>query len=257
MILLLALITIGVTLFFFRDNLLGEAEASPAEIRSLEALVEAYIEGQGGMESIQEVQSLRTHGRFYPEEDAEPVPFSIVKKRPYKMRSFFDFPLFSKVQSFDGEEAWQLLKSNLEPGEKYQRLTGNEAQLLAQNAHFDHILIRQYGDFSRLRFLGKRPFQDRDFYWIEVLTDNFQREKVLLLSPDKFRDVYHLLEDPKTGVREVIHFQDFKPAGGLHLATNISSRTEGSLNWKMAIEKIEINLGISDFFFEPPEEISE
>lgn len=254
-ILLLALTTAGIAVFFFQDNLFQEAaEAPQEEIRSLEALVEAYIEGQGGMESIQNVKSLRMQGRFYPEEGAGPIPFSIVKKRPDKMRSFFNFPLFSRVQSFDGEKGWQLLKSNLEPGENFQRLTDNEIQQLAQDAHFDHVLIRQYGDLSRLRFLGKQPFQGEDFYWIEVLTDNFQRKKVLLLSTDKFRDLYHLMEDPSTGIQEVIHFQDFTRVGGLHLATHISSRTEGSLNWKMVIENIEMNIGVSNFYFEPPED---
>lgn len=255
---LLALVAAGITLFFFRDQWLpGPAEEVVPEVSSLAALVEAYLESQGGMEAIASINSLRTSGRFYPGGEAEPVPFSIVKKRPQLIRTYFDFPLFSRVQSFDGERAWQLVQTKIEPGERYEWLSEPETRDLAQNALFDHILIRQYEDYSRLRFLGRRPFQGEEYYWVEVLSDNFQQEKLILLSPDKFRDVYHLQENPRTGVREVIQFQDFQPTRGLYLATDIASYTDNSLNWRIKIEKIEANIGVSDFFFQLPDEALE
>lgn len=224
------------------------------KIQTLDELVRAYIESQGGMESIQSTHSLRISGNYYAGDEESAIPFTLIKKRPHYIRNIFDFPNYRRIQAFDGQTAWQLIEPGNPSHTEPSILTGEARRTLVQNAEFDHILVREFGSYKNLRFAGEVQFRGRDYYQVEQLGDRNQEIRILL-DPVTYHDAYHLITDRDTGDLTELHYEDFQKIRGLYLARKITAHRNGSLVWQMEIDTIHMNIGVSDSFFHLPEHV--
>lgn len=246
--------TIGAIFFFGFQNPGEKREESIVRINSLEGLIEAYLESQGGLETIESTHSLITNGSYFPKPDGPPVPFSIIKKRPGSIRTHFEYPLVAQTRVFDGERAFERLISKETGRVRVRPLENAAREALIQNSFFDHTLVRAREDLNLLRFLGTTRFRDRTFYRVQVLEGNPDQEKHILLDPATFTDPFHLITDRSTGDLQILEFHDFRQIRGLNLPHSIKATRNGEFAWKMEIDSIRVNSGVSNSVFSFQEE---
>ncbi len=251
---LLFLGAVGTLIFFGLQTGAEKRQETIARVDSLEDLIEAYLESQGGVETIESTNSLLTTGTYFKKSDGPPIPFSIIKKRPGSIRTFFDFPLMTQTRVYDGKQAIERLFSKETGRSQVAFLDGPQRESLIQNGIFDHTLVRAQEDLNLLRFLGTTRFRDRTLYRVQVLDGNPTQEMHIFVDPATLTDPYHLITDRATGDLQVIAFSNFRQIRGLNLPHMIEASRNGEFSWKMEISSIRINSGVSNSVFTFEEE---
>jgi len=241
---------------FFLNSRAAEETGEDKVWSSLDDLIRAYVENNGGIEQIRAVHSLRSIGSFFPSSESEGIPFTIIKKRPNLIRNYYEYEHGSVIQAYNGEIAWRQFKPEKSLQPEFSLLTGDEKNNLIRNAYFDHIFIREFENYSTLRFMGTRTFRNHDYYEIRIETEETDIKKSILLDKETLYDPYHITEHLRSDTTTVVHFGKFRKIKGISLPFIITAEDESGFVWRYEIDQIDMNMGISSEFFNPPAEDS-
>lgn len=226
--------------------------ASPSgEINNLSELVSAYLETHGGRENIEAVVSIRAHGKLFDSASEEPLQFTIVKRRPHFYRAVFQSQRATVTEYFDGDQAWRLVADHRSGQRQLTPLTGSEREHIIQQAEFDSLIFRESRNLDRLRFMGIRDYLGKNFYEIRIVTGDINHERSILIDPQTLQDEIHLDYQVAEGSTFTIHQDQFREVRGLLIPHRITRKTDGTEQWQMSFERIDLNIGITKSLFSP------
>lgn len=233
------------------------SQETATEEEPLPTLMELYTEhlnANGGRANIAKVQSIMVVGNLSLPDSDETTSITYYKKRPNKMRVRVSRKLVEIETMYNGERAWTLY--NDPSGEVVNEvLDAEELKETAQNSHFESpfqtlmgneklatpIAFEEVSGQEAIR-IAVKPEADIPFDTIWISREHFQELKVTKIITDKSAPDKPLLNE--------ILFEDFDQVDGVWYAKTSRYFLDGKLQQSIEVEKIRLNTGIYDSFFE-------
>jgi hypothetical protein len=220
--------------------------------RSVDEVMDRYIEAMGGRVALGQIKSARLRGRVL---DGDQVVSSItvLKKAPDRVRVVIDSGRSRFVQGYDGQTVWF---SRHAGGQVFHgRMPEVQARKFIEEAPLTNYLVR-YREQPDLVFeLGE-----------DVMLNRIPCYQVIARFPDGSWNV-HLIEKERFIERRIYEYDadgnrllelipsQFERFGGVDFAMRIVRRKDGENLSTLVLDEVEINIGILEDAFRPPPEL--
>lgn len=227
-------------------------QAKSLEEWTLQDVLDAVVDANGGKESLESVTNGRFSGRI--ESAEESYEFLLLKRRPNLMRSRMMNPIRAIETGFDGTTAWRRLEYR-----GYDQVTEVKEPEVLRNirleADFDGPLIGELPEGVTRELVGIERIDRIDYFLIRITS--FRSTDLHYIDSRIFRELKVISERPGPDgepVREVTWFEDNRKHSGVWIAHRVrKERADGSVE-TVLIENVDINPGILRFSFRMPEE---
>ncbi len=234
--------------------LAGHAWAADKDLGqwTLEEVLAAVAEANGGMESIQEITNARFQGSV--EGNVNNYEFVILKRRPNLMRTRMVMEDKALETGFDGEVVWR----KFEQGEysKVEQVTDPDfIESLRIEADFDGPLIGPVSNSMSRRLRGVERIDRVDYFIVEVSRPS--EVSLHFIDSRTFREM-KVVKTIEIGSAEPLvintRFHDLENHNGIWVAKRIEKEFSNGTKELILIDVVEMNLGILDFAFRMPGE---
>lgn len=225
---------------------------TPAQELTRDQVLERYYEAVGGLEAWDAVESLKATGTITLGQGMQ-APFTVLSKRPKKVRIEFEVQGMEGVQAYDGETAWMFMPfgGQTEP----QKMSGSQATNLQEEADFDGPLMGWEEEGHEVTLMGKDTVDGTAAYRLDVKRANGRVQRYYL-------DAEYFLPIKITGTREIqgaeVEYEtdlgDYKQVGALMMAHSIESSPAGGSGGgqSVRIDSVELNHTVPDSVFTMP-----
>lgn len=233
-----------------------EQAIKSAENMSLREIVDNVIQAHGGRSAIKDINSISIHGSM--DQNGESYPHRYVWKSPHYLLLTWQHSGKKGKVAFNGKTVWREIS---EKGTVINReiLENKQAFLLRHSAD---IAYPTFPDLSDLNHVTRAPNQDFQNNKVIVLKREFdqQPDYVYFISPKTFhvvglKKLFHDL--PNSPIEEMLAvLEDYQEFQGIRFPTSQSLYLDGKINNRVKLEGVELNQGIFQSFFDPPEELN-
>lgn len=225
--------------------------ALPAQDLSVDEVLARYYEAAGGVETMKSIMTRKMTGRMQVGPGIE-AAFTMLAKRPAKMRMEFTVQGMTAVQAFDGEVGWMIspFMGQSEP----EPMPADIVQTIREDADFDGPLIDYAAKGHTVEMLGKEDVQGTETYKLKLTLKDGQVTYYYLDSE------YYL--PIKTEARRTVQgmdinaetlMSDYKSVDGMMLPFSLQITGQGPQAQSLSIENVEFNVDIDDKVFVMPE----
>ena len=223
----------------------------PAQELSVDDVLSRYYEAAGGAEKLKSVMTRRMTGRMQVAPGME-ATFTMLGKRPAKMRMEFTIQGMTAVQAFDGERGWMIspFMGQTEP----EPMPADVVQTIREDADFDGPLIDFAVKGHAVELLAKEDVRGTETYRLKLTLKDGQ-VTYYYLNSESFLPI-------KTQARRTVQgmdinadtfMSDYKSVDGMMLPFSIQVTGQGPQGQTLSIESVEFNVDIDDKVFEMPE----
>ncbi len=215
-------------------------------------VIAKYIEAIGGRKVLDSIKSMRTTGKMVMGGGMMEAPMTVEYKRPNKARIEFTFQGMTGVQAFDGTTGWFIMpfagKTDAE------KMSADQVKLIKEEADIDGPLVDYKKKGHQVELIGKDEEEGSEVYKLKVTKKNGDTDYFFL-------DAEYFLPIKRTGKREMqgndvefeVSFGDYKEVGGLMLAHSMDQTIGTMPGNTVTLEKVEMNVDLSDDRFAMPE----
>lgn len=238
-------------------TLAGALLASPVAAQDLDEVLDNYYEAVGGLDTWQSVQSMRATGKMAMGGTGIEAPFTVVTKRPDKIRLEFTFQGMTGIQAFDGETAWMVMPfmGSTDP----EVMPEDIAKQFKDEGDVDGPLMGWKESGHQVELIGKEETEGTAAYKIKVTKKDGDVEYYFLdaeyFIPIRVESSSEI--QGRTVDIEVI-LSDYKEVDGLMVAHSIEQKEKGAPSGQViTIEQVELNVDIDDSTFTMPEKEEE
>ena len=230
---------------------------TPSYGQTADSVVTLNITARGGLSRLEKISSVKMVG-VTTLQDLQ-APFSILLKRPNKMRLEVLIHGDTLVQAYNGNIAWTILPTP--NGNQLRKLSPMQANDLKHQADIDGPLVHykqkgytvQYGGTSevnnhktyKLRLTGKDGgittlhIDTKSHFTISETSIKKIRTNVASPLPDKI-------------LRVTTYFDDYRKVEGVALPYKIETLVDGEKISNMDIDTITLNVTVPDDLFDYP-----
>ncbi|HEY6823022.1 MAG TPA: hypothetical protein VI195_01170, partial [Steroidobacteraceae bacterium] len=213
------------------------------------------VAAKGGAEKLDAIQSLRMSGKLLLRGGAVQVGYTMLVERPHAIRYEVQLQGLTRVQAYDGSEAWQInpFQGRKDP----EKLSADDAKALAEDAaDFTGSLVDYQAKGYRLDYLGTEDIDGTEAHKLRVTRPNGDVAYVYL-DPDYFLEIRTVSRRIEHGIpnETITDYGDYEKVNGVYLPFALESYEKGSSDHqKVQIEKAEANVAPdkSVFGFPPP-----
>ena len=225
--------------------------ASMAAGQTVEEIVGKNLKSRGGYGKLKSIQTLKSTGKFH--QMGMEIPYTMLQKRPNRLRIDATMQDQTMVQAFDGETAWQIFPFMGDPAPS--KMPDEDARNIVNQADFDgHLLDYKHKGYT-IEMVGREEVRELETYKLKVTLKN---KDVLYY----FVDVGDCLERKvsTTAVQagqelEIETFMsDYKEVWGIMIAHTVESRAAGNIVSLITVDTVEMNTDIDDSLFVMPAE---
>jgi len=157
------------------------------------------------------------------------------------------------VQAYDGAVAWRI--NPFEGRKDAERMSGDEARALADQASLDGPLLSSRRDGSTVTYLGREDFDGTLAYKLRVAQKDGD-EFVYLLDPDTFLEIAETETRRVRGTQQVTQYEmgDYEKVDGVYFPMSIDSWSPGQPNQRqqVIIASAVANPGVTPATFAQP-----
>lgn len=228
----------------------GAPAQEPAEL-SLEDVLQRHYDAVGGLEAIKAVESTRATGKMIMGQGME-APFTMIAKRPGKVRIEFTFQGMTGIQAFDGETAWMVMPfmGKTEP----EVMPAEQAKEIQEQADLDGPLVDWQEKGHQVELVGKVEVEGTSAYKLKV-TRKSGDVQYFYLDAEYFLPIK--VEGKRMFQGAELEYEttisDYKEVGDLVLAHSITNQAKGIPGGQtISIEKIELNVEVGEESFHLP-----
>ena len=228
------------------------AAAVADEPLGADEVIAKYIEAIGGRKVLGSIKSMRTTGKVVMAGGMMEAPMTVEYKRPNKARIEFTFQGMTAVQAFDGTTGWFIMPfaGKLDP----EKMSSDQVKIIKEEADIDGPLVDYKKKGHQVELIGKDEEDGSEVYKLKVTRKNGDTDYFFL-------DAEYFLPIKRTGKREMqgndvefaVSFGDYKEVGGLMLAYSIEQTIGAMSGNTMTLDKVEMNVELSDDRFAMPE----
>jgi len=225
--------------------------ALPAQELSVDDVLSRYYEAAGGVEKMKSITTRKMTGRMQVGPGME-ATFTMLGKRPAKMRMEFTIQGMTAVQAFDGEVGWMIspFMGQTEP----EPMPADVVQTIREDADFDGPLSDFAAKGHTIEMVGKEDVQGTETYKLKLTLKNGQvtyyyldSESFLPIKTEARRTVQGMDINAET------FMSDYKSVDGMMLPFSIQVTGQGPQGQTLSIENVEFNVDIDDKMFVMPE----
>lgn len=226
--------------------------SAPAAAQTVDEVLAKHFEAIGGLESWNNVQSMRVTGTLVLSLGLE-GPFTVVRSRPNKYRIEFTLQGMTVVQSTDGATSWMVMPftGQTQPQEMPQEV----ADGFRDQADFDGLLMGYRDADLQVELVGKETVEDTETYKLKV-TSQSGNVSHYFLDTESYLTV-RIVASQKAEGGEVTTYEsltDYKAVGDLLIAhlLEIESTATPGMTQVLTVNSIELNPEISEATFALP-----
>lgn len=227
--------------------------ATSAHALSADELVAKNIEARGGLARIEAIKTLKLEGKLRIGGQFE-LAFAAYKKAPESVRNEATLQGLTQVQAWDGKEAWQI--SPFEGRRDPEKMSGDDAKSLADDAAIAGALVDWRGQGSELAYLGTEDIDGTDAYKLKVTRKNGDVEFVYL-DPDHYLEIRTVTDQVVRGthVETITDYGDYEQIDGVYFPFSMASHTKGAGPFgrqQITVDKAQANVPMDDTLFAFP-----
>ncbi|MCP4663574.1 MAG: hypothetical protein GY856_49955 [bacterium] len=225
----------------------------PAAAQTLDEIIAQNIETRGGIEALKAVESARMVGRMAMGEGME-APFTIEFKRPAKVRVEFEMQGMTGIQAFDGETGWSVMPfmGTADP----QEMADDQVKEMKERGDWIEGPLLDYGPKGHtVELVGTEEIEGTEAHKLKVTTADGDVMHMYL-------DTEYCLEFKRESRQQMQGMEidttatigDYKEVGDIVVAHSVMSTIgDGTANFALTIDKVELNLDLDDERFTMPE----
>lgn len=218
-------------------------------------LVEQHIAALGGMDNLEDIQSLKWTGAA--DMMGNSMAYTLYQERPGKMRTEFDMSNMggTMTSAYDGTVAWS---DNPMQGGGPQPVDDNRAQSMMEQAAIGSFLV-DYRDMGyELMYDGEATVQGTP-----ALKLNVMRPDSSVITTYLDAETYLIVKtetegsNPQFGSFTVqTLYSDYRDVDGVQLPFTVESiigSSNGEFSWEVTFDEVEVNPDIDDALFTMPQ----
>ncbi|HEY3786055.1 MAG TPA: hypothetical protein VGL55_12300 [Steroidobacteraceae bacterium] len=230
------------------------ALASPCVLAyTADELATRNVEARGGADKVNAIRTLRMSGKLLLNDGALELGYTALIRRPGSIRYEAALQGLTKVQAYDGKQAWQI---NPFQGRKdAEKLSDDDAKGLGEDAaDFIGTLVDYKAKGYRLDYLGTQDVDGTQAHKLRVTRPNGDTVLVYL-DPDYFLEIRTIERRVEHGVpsETVTDYGDYEKVDGVYFALAQESGPKGSANrQKIQFDKAEANVPADEGEFRLP-----
>ncbi len=229
------------------------AVETPALLTTLDEVLLAYTDANGGLENIRKARSIRLEGENFQNEEG--YNFILIKKRPHFIRLIMKKDETAIHLGYNGVHAWQMIEA---PGvRRVEDLSGPSSLAFVRDSAFESPLINAAEEGISLKLDGVENVNRVDCYRIRVKPAD-QPEYFIYLDSRTFRETFLKRDiDGADGRQEyTTWFLSYLEVENIWLAVDIENRLDGKVIGHMTVDSAEINIGVLNSYFSRPQALS-
>ncbi len=213
--------------------------------QNLKDLLERYVNAQSSPEHIQKINSMRIIGEII--EGDQTLRFVQIKRTPNLSRVSLEQGHNSIATFTNGEQTWRIIND----GPEAYRLTGDEAARARASGRIFNALWTDRNKPDALKMLSDEPLDGKRHHRVQALNAN-GAEEIYWLDPETYLETQLVVYEPN-GREVVTRFSDYRKVRWIHVPFHVEVYVNGELKSTFEIEKIEINIGVFESYFAPPQ----
>jgi outer membrane lipoprotein-sorting protein len=225
--------------------------AGQAAAQTADEIVAKYVQNMGGKAKLSAIQSVRSTGKFMGGGGFEAVVLNEIK-RPNMVRHELSIQGFTRIQAYDGRQAWRLSPFG---GKKDPEILGDEqTKILAEDTDIDGPLVDYAAKGNKVEYVGREEYEGSDVYKLKVtLPDGTVKHYFLdaeYYIPIKI-ETKQMIRGTEVEFETVLG--DYKKVNDVYFPFSIESGGKGSQQRStVTYEKYEVNIPIADSQFSFP-----
>ena len=211
------------------------------------------VAAKGGSEQLQAIQSLRLSGKVLVNGGTLELGYTVLVERPDAIRYEAQLQGLTKVQAYDGTQAWQInpFQGRKDP----EKLSADDAKALGEDAaDFLGPLVAYQAKGYNLDYLGTEDIDGTEAHKLRVTRPNGDMAYVYL-DPDYFLEIRTVSRRIEHGVphETITDYGDYEKVNGVYLPFALESYEKGSsARRKLQIDKAEANVAADKSLFAFP-----
>ena len=228
--------------------------AAPAAFAYTAAeLAAKNVSAKGGIAQLKAIQSLRLSGKVLMNGGTLEVGYTMLVERPDAIRYEAQLQGLTKVQAYDGAQAWQIdpFQGRKDP----EKLSADDAKALGEDAaDFLGTLVDYQAKGYSLDYLGTEDIDGTEAHKLRVTRPNGDVAYVYL-DPDYFLEIRTVNRRIEHGIpnERVTDYGDYEKVSGVYVPFALESYQKGSnARHKLQIDKAEANVAADKSLFEFP-----
>jgi hypothetical protein len=227
--------------------------ASGALAYTADELAAKNAAAKGGLDKLSALKSLRLSGKLRVNGGTLELAYIALIRRPDSIRYEVQLQGLTRVQAFDGREAWQInpFQGRKDP----ERLSADDAKGLGENAaDFTGVLVDYKAKGYTLDYLGTEDIDGTQAYKLRVTRPNGDLTYVYL-DPDYFLEIRAVNRRIEHGApnETVVDYGDYEKVAGVYLPFAVESGPKGSSERvSVQVEKAEANVAAGEEQFQFP-----
>ncbi|TDR23850.1 hypothetical protein [Marinicella litoralis] len=231
-------------------GLVGSSFTVQAE-QSLDEILAEYVEAKGGMEVIENTQSMTATGTM----TSGPMefPFTFTVKAPDKVYMSFEVQGMKGIQAFDGVTGWQVMPFMGKP--EAVLMSEDELKQIKDQADIEGPLINSKEKGIELELIGPTEIEGTDV--VEIKATKKNGDVIHLFLDQEYKlEVMTRAKMSMMGqeIEAETYFSDYKEVGeaGVPIPHSMDVKINGSNLQGMNFDKVEFNTEIDDSIFVMP-----
>ncbi len=224
-----------------------------AHAETLDEVLAKNYEARGGLEKIRALNTVRVEGKMVMGGMME-APFTLLWKRPNKIRIDFVFQGKTGSQAYDGETAWMYIPFM---GKATAELMGeDERKAIEDQSDFDGALVDYAEKGHKVEYLGIEEIDGTEAHKLKLIKKSGE-EILLYLDGEYYLEIKSVSRRTIRGQEVEIEsvMGDYKDVKGLMIAHSVEIKRVGMPQGQMmTLQKIVPNVEIDDSKFVMPKE---
>jgi outer membrane lipoprotein-sorting protein len=229
------------------------AAASPAFAVTAAELAAKNVAARGGSEQLNALHTLRLTGKVRVNGGTLELALVTLVKRPDSIRYEAQLQGLTKIQAYDGRQAWQVnpFQGRKDP----EKLPADDGKAMGEDAaDFFGVLVDYQAKGYTLDYLGTEDVDGTQAHKLRVTRRNGDITTVYL-DPDYFLEIRTIDRRIEHGVPKetVTDYSDYEKVDGVYIAFDQGSGRVGSTErQKVQYDKAESNAPLDDGLFRFP-----
>lgn len=231
------------------------AFGSAASAQTADELVARHLEARGGAAALAAIKAVQFDGKLLFPGDFELTYKEVRARGPNGPATRVDAALqgLTLVQAYDGAIGWRI---NPFQGRKdAERMSGDEARALADQASIDSPLLSAGADGSTVTYLGREDFDGTSAYKLKVAQKDGD-EFVYLLEPETMLAIKATETRRVRGALQVsnVEMGDYEKVGGVYfpMSLEIWQGNNSNQRQRVIIDKATANPEVAPALFAQP-----
>ena len=245
------------TVYSVINNKVSSPNTAPAEVRlpygsiqelrDRETFMAAYLSVNCKSDLLRRTQTIRVSGTI--ESGGENSSFTLIKKRPDKMRFTIKRGSQEMILGVIADSVWQCIRAP-QKEDQFTRIEGEEAAAwVTQTRFFDRIISANQGE-GEIVEIEVKQWAGKDSLKVGVM-DAYGNTYEIFIDPQTLYPLAERQALPNGGITETI-YSDYRDVDGLPTPFQLAISKDSKVVSKIQLNDSALNVGLLSKLFELP-----